>query len=537
MRRMVSVWLPEWPITSFRRARAAATPAPPDDRPFALTLRAGQGVMLHAVNDAARRLGLHPGQTHADARAIAPALTVALAQPERDADALEALAGWFERFSPAVMVDAQPAGAEGLMLDMTGGAHLFGGEDALLAEIERRLDLAGIHARTALADTPGAAWALARHGAGRRLIAPHGRTREAIADLPAQALRLEPPTVQLLARLGLNRIGDLYALPRSGLARRFRGAAGLDLVRRLDQALGVESEPLRPQGALADYRTWQTFVEPLIDIGGLAYVLPALVAALAAQLERDGMGARVLALDAFRTDGRRLRLSAGLSAPSRNAAHLERLLKDRGLEHLDLGFGADALMLSALTAEPLAARQDALPTHGTEDKPLAASEALAGLIDRLPARLGAQAVRRPEPFESHLPERSERWRRAGPHAPGLEPAAADPGRPRPLLLFEPAEPVDTIAELPDAAPSRFTWRRVIHRVVRAEGPERLSPEWWRPLTSATPPRTRDYYAVEDDSGRRFWLYREGLYDRLEGKKEAEKEEEPLPTWHLQGIFP
>ncbi len=476
--------------------------------------------MLHAVNAAGKRLGLRAGQSHADARAIAPSLTVAPAEPEMEARALHALALWFERFSPAVAIDAAPPGAEGLMLDMTGAAHLFGGEAALLGEIGRRLDDADIPASLALADTPGAAWALARHGAARRVIAPPGGARKALADLPVEALRIDADAVRLLARFGLRRIGDLYALPRAGLARRFRGEAGLNLVRRLDQALGVEAEPLKSERPPADYRVWQAFAEPLITMEGVEFALPALAQALAAQLERDGMGARTLALDAFRTDGRRVRLTAGLSAPSRSPAHLLRLLKEKGLERLDLGFGADALMLSALAAEPLAARQDVMA--GDVEGPQVQTEALAGLIDRLKAKLGEDAVRRPAPFESHLPERSERWLRAGPQAPGA--STPGPGRPRPLLLLEPPEPVEAIAEWPDAAPSRFVWRRAPHRVVKAQGPERLSPEWWR----SGPARTRDYYAVEDEAGRRFWLYREGLY----GREDADA----APVWRMHGVW-
>ena len=479
--------------------------------------------MLHAVNDAAKALGLRAGQTHADARAIAPDLISAPAEPQVETRALRALALWLERFSPCVSIDAGPPGAEGLMLDMTGAAHLFGGEAALLDEIGRRLDQAGIPAALAMADTPGAAWALARFGGARRAIAAPGQTRQALADLPVEALRLDLEAARLLARLGLRRIGDLYPLPRSGLARRFRGADALTLVRRLDQALGETGEPLQGERPPADYRVWQSLAEPVIHMDAVAFALPALAEALAAQLERDGMGARVLALDAFRTDGRRQRLTAGLSAPSRTPAHMVRLLKEKGLEHLDLGFGADALMLSALKAEPLAARQAPLP--GEQKASEVQIDALAGLIDRLKAKLGEDAVRRPAPFDSHLPERSERWLRAGPHAPGAP--AQDRGRPRPLLLLEPPEPVEAIAELPDAAPSRFVWRRAAHRVVKAEGPERLSPEWWR-ASAPGGARTRDYYAVEDETGRRFWLFREGLYGL--------EDEERLPTWKLQGVF-
>ena len=313
MKRMVSVWLPDWPITVFRRAR---TDAPLLEAPFALTTRTGRGLLLHAVNDAAQRLGLRMGQTHADARAIVPNLIAVPAEPGTEVRALEGLALWLERFSPAVAIDRGPPGAEGLMLDMTGGAHLFGGEEAMLEQIEARLLHAAIPARAALADTAGAAWGLARYGDGRRLIAQPSRTREALGPLPVDALRLEDEAVRLLARFGLRTIGDLYPLPRSGLARRFRSQAAMDLVRRLDQALGEAAEPLDPQRPPPDYRVWQTFVEPLIEMEGVGLALPALAEALTLQMTRDGVGARMLALDAFRTDGRRVRLKAGLSAPS-----------------------------------------------------------------------------------------------------------------------------------------------------------------------------------------------------------------------------
>jgi protein ImuB len=527
MRRVVSVWLPDWPITVWRRSRTPVCGSPEApladaDKPFALVDRTGRGVVLHAVNDAARRFNLRRGQSHADARAICPDLVSVPAEPAEEARALEALALWFERFSPLVAVD-DAAAFEGLVLDMTGAAHLFGGEPALLREILARLDAAGVPACAALADTPGAAWALARYSRRRMSLAPPGGTREAIADLPVEALRLDEAAVRLLARFGLQRIGDLYSLPRAGLARRFRGDEGLALVRRLDQALGVEAEPLTPLRPLADYRAWQVFAEPLVDMDGVGFALPPLAQALAQQLERDGQGARRLALDAFRTDGRVVRLTAGLSAPSRAPAHLLRLLKEKGLEHLDLGFGADALMLTALTAEPLAGTQGELEG----DVRLAAADAaLAGLIDRLTAKLGEGAVRRPQAVESHLPERSERWVPAGPRPPAC--AASDPGRPRPLLLFDPPEPVEAIAELPDSAPSRFVWRRAAHRVAKAQGPERLSPEWWRPAATQGPHRTRDYYAVEDDAGRRFWLFRDGLYNR--------EDLDALPRWWIQGVW-
>lgn len=470
--------------------------------------------MLAAANPAARALGLHRGQAHADARAILPALGSAPAEPEREKALIRRLALWAERFSPLVAVDELMAGHEGLFFDMTGAAHLFGGEGALLQEIERRLTSAAVPARAALADTPGAAWALARFGDDR--LAPAGRTREALACLPLQALRLQEPALKLARRFGLKRIGDLYALPRAGLARRFGAQEGMELVRRLDQALGAANEPLEPVRPAPLYRAWRIFAEPLIDIEGVGHVLPQLAEALAAQLERDGKGARRIVLTAFRVDGRTTAIEAGLSAPAAAPAHLLRLLKERGLERLDLGFGADALMLSAHKAEAAAVRQGDLEAGGAA----VAGNALAALIDRLEARLGEGSALRAALIESHIPERSEAW--------GAEASASAEaqGPARPLFLLDPPEPIEAVAELPDSAPARFTWRRVARKVARAEGPERLSPEWWQAARAGE--RTRDYYRVEDEDGRRWWLYREGLY----GREDADKR----PAWWLHGVF-
>jgi protein ImuB len=501
----------------------ARRPSPPDGAPFALVESGPHGLRLSALNAAARAAGLHRGQAHADARAILPALISAPAEPERDVAALRRLALWAERYSPCVALDAREPGHEGLLIDMTGGAHLFGGEAALLADLRERLARAGAPARLAIADTPAAAWGLARFSGQDETLAGPGRTREAIAALPMAALRLEDEALSLLRRFGLKQIGDLYGLPRAGLARRFRGAAGLRLVERLDQALGITPEPLIPERPAPLYRAWTQFAEPLIDAEGVGFQLPGLAQALAAELERDGQGARRLRLTGFRVDGRATSIEAGLSAPAAAPAHLLRLLRETGLERLDLGFGIDALMLAACVAEPVAARQGEIGAGHRTD----AEGALAGLIDRLQARLGEGAVRRPRLRESWIPERSEQWITAAPTAPP-QPSAVE-ARLRPILLLDPPEPVEAIAELPDGVPARFIWRRAPRRVVRAEGPERLGSEWWRdPDPGTAPPRTRDYYRVEDEQGRRYWLFREGLY----GREDAER----APGWWLHGVF-
>ena len=491
--------------------------------------RGARGLTLYALNPIARAAGLRPGQAHADACAILPDLASAPAEPERDAEALRRLALWAERFSPAVAADALIRGQEGLLLDMTGGAHLFGGEAALLADLTTRLARADIPARVAIADTAAAAWALARYGDAAQAIAPPGRTREAVEGLPVEALRLEAAALVLLKRFGLRRVGDLYGLPRAGLARRFRGPQGLRVVERLDQILGASAEVLRPERPAPLYRAWTVFADPLTDIDGVAHQLPALARTLAEQLDLGGQGARTVSLVAFRVDGRTTAIEAALSAPAAAPAHLLRLLKERGLERLDLGFGVDALMLCAGKAEPMRARQIETPGQdGVDDTP---DEALASLIDRLRARLGDGAVGRPRRRESWIPERSEIWVRAEP-APPKRPERDDDAPPRPILIFDPPEPVQTLAELPDGVPARFTWRRAPRRVVKAEGPERLAPEWWKAEASERlgpwAPRTRDYYRVEDDQGRRYWIFREGLY----GREDADKP----PSWWLHGVF-
>jgi protein ImuB len=543
MRRVVSVWLPDWPVTVW--SRTAGRSPPPDGQPFALVERGVHGLTLSALNPAARALGLTMGQGQADACAAAPHLATAPAEPHKDSAALKRLALWAERFSPLVAIDAGPPGLEGLLIDMTGAAHLFGGEQALLEEMAARLARAGIPARCALADTVGAAWALARFSGYSTARAAEGEAKAALASLPMAALRLSHSAIKLLARLGLKQVGDLYALPRSGVARRFRSDDGLTVIKRLDQATGDAAEPLIPERPLPRYRAWRVFAEPMLETEGAAFWLPDLVEGLTAQLERDGVGARRIRLAAFRVDGGVTAISAVLSRPSIKPDHLIRLLRETGFEKLDLGFGADALMLSALTVEPLQARQAELETSALET----AEDALAGLIDRLKARLGDEAVRRPVFLGSWLPERSEQWSPVRDLA--VETGAPAGDAPRPILVFHPPEPVDAIAELPDAAPARFIWRRVAHKVVRSAGPERLSPEWWRPETALRlgaadePPRTRDYYRVEDEDGRRFWLFREGLYGREDvsihnqPKDRPEDADEALsrpPTWWLQGVF-
>jgi protein ImuB len=513
------------------RARRPASPPDPaldPQNPFALILRNSRGAaVIHALNPAARAAGLRRGQTQADARAMIPQLVCKPADPEADARALTALAVWAERWSPSVSLDPSAEGLEGLFLDVTGAAHLFGGEAALLARIRDRLAEAGARARVALAPTPGAAWALARWGEAGcgGCIADDDTVRGLLAPLPVAALRLDDRTLTQARRFGLKRIGDLYPMPRAGLARRFRDGAGVGLVQRLDQALGFTGEALTPVRPPPKYRAWQAWMEPVGDIEGVEARLTDLTADLSAPLVRAGQGAKALTLTGFRSDGGTTSLSVRMGRPGRDPGIWLRLFREAGLGRLELGFGLDALMLTVDDVEAMTARQGTLESEAEAQQ----AESLAALIDRLSARLGEDRVLTPEPVDSWIPERAERWR------PALGRPLSPPARDvrRPILLLDPPEPVEAIAELPDGAPARFTWRRLSRRVTRSDGPERLSPEWWRPRPDGRQVRTRDYYRVEDDAGGRYWLFREGLYGReYSGEPEAR-----APSWWMHGVLP
>jgi protein ImuB len=315
-------------------------------------------------------------------------------------------------------------------------------------------------------------------------------------------------------------------MPRAGLARRSRDGDALGLVKRLDQALGHAGEALTPVRPPPRYRAWLTWMEPVEDVEGVEARLVELVADLSAALERDGQGARALTLTGFRSDGRTTALSVRLGRPGREGGVWLRLFREAGLGRLELGFGLDALMLTADGVEAMAARQAALDGDGEAGQ----AESLAALIDRLSARLGEDRVLTPEAVDSWIPERAERWRPALGRT--VAPLASEERRP--LLMLTPPEPVEEpMFELPEGAPVRFVWRRVVRRVVRADGPERLSPEWWRPRPDDRLARTRDYYRVEDDQGGRYWLFREGLF----GREFAGGAEERAPSWWMHGLSP
>jgi len=437
-------------------------------------------ITLAASDALAEAQGIFAGMSLADARALMPDLLTAPHEPEQDQEALARLADWCSRFSPWVALD----GADGLILDLSGIAHLFGGESGLLQQVAAALKGLGLEARLGLADSAASAWAWARYGEGV-LLAP-GAGLERLGSLPIAALRLEPEQIERLRVLGLLCVKDIARLPRAPLARRF----GASLQNRLDALLGIHQEPISPRRKPASWRARADLAEPISTRDAIDSYLQGLLQALCRLLEQDQRGARQLDLHAYRVDGSVQSLGIGTVRPSRDPAHLFRLFRDK-LDGIDPGFGIETLLLEASKADPFTAEQAGL----TGDK--AGSEAAsAPLIDRLQSRLGRQAVFRYRLLDSHCPERAQA-RMAPLRRSSMDmPAAREP---RPVILLRPPE----FAEMaPDY--SSFRWRRVQRAIARSAGPERLRGEWWRDGLDVA---ARDYYRIEDSQGRRYWLYR------------------------------
>lgn len=511
-------------------------------RPLVLAAPGKGGARVMSLNRAARRGGLLEGELVSNARSKVLDLQVRDADPAADADALRRLALWCLRYTPIAAPWDATSGADGLFLDITGCAHLFGGEEPMLADLAARLITFGLFPRLAVADTAGAAWAVARYSGKERSIVDPGSAAAALQSLPLAALRLGEDALLLLHRLGLRTVGAMMHQPRGPFAARFDPA----LLLRLDQALGRAPEPLVPVAPPPAYRVQATFVEPISSQEHVLEAARRLLVTLTVDLARAAVGARLLRLLLFHVDGQTLSLDLGLAAPSRDAEHIAQLIGLRlyrlGSE-LETDFGFEAAAVHVLAAESLPERQAPLAIAANDTPP----EELARLIDRLQQRLGRDAVRSLDPIQSHTPERAVRMQPAvvppsprpsrgegrsegrklaqasfaAPHSNSLSAEKWGEGV-RPPLLLERAEPADVLAVVPDGPPRHFRWRGVLHQVVSAEGPERITPEWWRRGGA----ETRDYYVVEDTQGRRFWLFRAGLY----GQAGA------VPQWFMHGVF-
>ncbi len=463
---------------------------------------------IAAVNPKAQENGIAPGMTVADARAVAPHLAVVPEAPNADVQALRRLADWCTRYTPSCATGSEDqCGGAGLWLDITGCAHLFGGEAALIADLTDRLRRLGLAAHGAVADTAGAAWAWVRFATVKSAadaIVPSGRQRKALAPLPVAGLRIGADVVAALHSLGLCRIGDLYGLPRTSLPVRFGDA----LLRRIDQALGDVADPLSPRQPSIPYRALMNFPEPISEPAGIAATVDLLLRDLCDQLARRDQGGRRFDLVAYRSDGTIDAHQVGTGRPSRDPAHLVRLFAER-IEKIAPGFGIDAMALTAAVVENLPARQATLAAHE------ASAVDLTQLFDVLGTRLGHAQVMRMAARASHIPERAVA--RVAAAAPAAE--AGWPDALRPLRLLDRPEPIEASALLPDEPPFQFIWRGIVHRVAHAQGPERIAGEWWSDRGPS-----RDYYRVEDMQGRRFWVYRDNFHDARETR------------WFLHGLF-
>ncbi|MFM2280283.1 MAG: hypothetical protein RLZZ444_2514 [Pseudomonadota bacterium] len=464
---------------------------------------------LSALDEAARGVGLRPGQGVADARAMIPGLDVVAAEPQADRAFLEAIADWCDRYTPLVAID----GEDGLYLDITGSAHLFGGEKALLDDALNRLFHMGISARGSISSTPGLSHGLARFG--RREIVMAEEESEALAPLPVKALRLPVVTVELLIKAGLRQVGDLMDQPRAPLTRRF----GAELMLRLDQALGLEEEAISPRRPVAALSCERRLASPVVSEEDILALIGKLAVPMRQSLEARGEGGRLFEMLLFRVDGRVFRMTAGSSAPLRDAERISALFSARLAaihDDFDAGYGFETLRLNVLQTAEYRQKQGDFSGGGQQD------EGLNDFLDQMSARFGASVFSLPVAVASHMPER------AGAMVPVAEidlagiSGSSSPAS-RPLRLFQHAEPVEATASVPEGPPATFRWRRAFFRVKRAEGPERIAPEWWVDGEDA---RTRDYFRVEDEAGRRYWLYREGLYER----------ETNSPRWFMHGVF-
>jgi protein ImuB len=492
-----------------------------DEKPAVVYGKRGNVDLVVALDAKAERLGLYKGLAMAQARAMHPAIAAIEEEPHADARLLDTLADWCLRYTPLVATDPP----DGLLLDTTGCAHLYGGEARLIADLTERLKRVGLLPRIAVAGTIGAAHAAARYG--KPGIHDNGDERALIESMPMSALRVASGICASLARVGLKRIVDIVDLPRAPLAARF----GAELLRQLDRALGREEEPLTPRLPVAPYIAEQRFAEPIAREEDVLAIIEKLAARLKSTLERQGDGARRLELTLFRTDGALRRIATGTSRPLRDPVEIRALFIERLAalnDDLDPGFGFDMARLAVAVAEPCPDEQIGLG-------PAENSKALHRLVDHLNARLGGERVRKLIAQDSHVPELATvtlpaQIRREDDGWSAFRRYRDEQGiGPRPLRLLPKPEPITAIAQVPDGPPQRFWWRNALHEVVAVEGPERIERTWWTDQGG----KARDYFRVEDRNGLRFWLFRAGLYRDM---TQEDWEEQRFPVWFMHGAF-
>lgn len=531
-RRILSLWFPRLAAERCLRERRGLPP----QGPFAVVGDVQNAQVLTSLTAQAEACGLTRGQPLRDAHAMCLDLETKLANPRLDAGFLTVLRRWAGKFSPWVS-EEKP---ESLVIDLTGCAHLFGGENGLIDAVEADCAMLGLTVHSGVADTVGAAWALARFAGGQggsarsgddiaqearatrsraakrrhwerggpapgaqtvpnrtAKIAAPGQTRTALASLPVAALRLEPDTVAMLNRLGLRQVSDLAGQPRAALARRF----GRHLVQKLDQALGVEPEPVNPARAPDHFAVRLSLPDPIGLEDDILAALDRLLPPLSIKLKNAGRGVRRIRLECYRADHTMQAVEVGLARPSANPERIRPLLFMK-LAEIDAGFGIDRVRVVAAITEPVHAQQHKghaeAAAHGVSK--LAGNGDFDDLTGRLGARIGLEAITRVHPADSHIPEKTSKSLAAAWSEPANE--WPRPTGPRPLELWRPE--IVTADETP-TLPATFRWRGRRLETSAAFGPERIAPEWWLDdpdwRTSV-----RDYWRVTTRTGERLWLY-------------------------------
>lgn len=509
-RRILALLLPRLPTDRLKRRWKALGKL--DKRPLVVAAKIDNALRLTAVDASAAALGLYPGKALADARAMIPHLAVIRANEVADRKLLEEIADWCLRYTPLVALDPP----NGLFLDITGCAHLFGGEAAMGNTIHHSVQAQGFLVCLALAGTAEAARALAQYQSG--IIVPPGKEAEAVAKLPTEALAADPLIIHALRRAGLKTIGQVALRTRHELAARFGGS----FVSLLERCLGHRGGPITPRRALPELMAERSFADPVLTAEIIFATLSSLAESLSSVLESRGQGGRIWEAWFFRADGQVRRIAIETGQAMRDPKALLRLFQEKIdvlADPLDPGFGFDVIRFSVMRGEDLKAECRGLDSQDLDRD-------IQFLIDKLSARFGARRVLRFVPQDTHIPEAASiavpaqhaeinklPWR--------LMRAAGEAPR-RPLRLFAKPEPIEVRAEMPEGPPLHFRWRRALHRVARFEGPERIAMEWWR---HSSPQPTRDYYRIEDDAGRRYWLYRDRVAREI-----------AQPRWFLHGLF-
>ncbi|MDP9042964.1 MAG: DNA polymerase Y family protein [Bacteroidota bacterium] len=471
--------------------------------PFVLASPDHGRMIISAANIEALLQGIELGMVVTDARAIFPSVQILDDDPKLAERLLKSIAKWCIRFTDCVAIDLPDV----LILNVTGCAHLWGGEMQYIQDISQRLKKRGYDVYVTMADTIGAAWAIAHYRDGSPLI-ENGCQMDALLPLPPSALRLESNVTELLIKLGLRQIRQFVNMPRAALKRRF----GQELILRMDQALGKEEEPIHPVLPVESFRERLPCLEPIVTATGIEIAMKRLLETLCQRLQNENKGIRKISFMGFRVDNKTEKIEIGTNRATFNRIHLFKLFKEK-ISTMEPALGFELFMLEVLKFEKLSPRQEKIwnSTRGLEDN------ALAELMDRLMNRFGSAPVRRYIPNEHHWPESSFKTADTL-HEPLTTSWKTD--RPRPLQILSKPQPIEVTAPIPDYPPMIFRYQGILHKIKKADGPERIEPEWW-----IAENLLRDYYAVEDEEGNRYWLFRSGHY-----------REDKRPQWFIHGFF-